>query len=450
MHASSFRCSRELTAHGLAIHTSVPNHCMSRRENRLGNSGGNVNLRKLGVYGALVSLLACGSDNQGSSSGTPTFQNWQLGEHTTVIGGSNTVPDAELTEIRQVVPIHDDTVLVVDSRILSVLVFNDSGKVVRRIGRQGEGPGEFGFLSRLGNLGDSIWVSDGRKRLIHFFALDGAFRSSRPLQRKQVRIAENTLTSFSPEGILRGGKQVGFLPATFPFAVGVTPPPPHGRTGVLGLFDGDTIPTDTLIAIVQASGALTMNIPPYIHFPGDNHFADTPLYIVSSDGQSVVLVAREMATSTEMQHYRVTKWDAHGKQVFSVDVPYQPVAISETTIDSIVDLFADDMKTMYPTIDVAKQYVRDSLRSPKFYPPVSHIVVGTDGSTWLGRESLSPPPFVASRYDVLDAKGLPRGKVSLNRPGRILAATASSVWVVENDADDTPALYRYRIIGLSR
>lgn len=93
-----------------------------------------------------------------------------------------------------------------------------------------------------------------------------------------------------------------------------------------------------------------------------------------------------------------------------------------------------------------KTFVRDSLDAPGFFPPVTEVIIGTDGRIWLAREGLIPPPPIARRYDVLDAGGRPAGMLTLERPGRIMAATSDAVWIVETDADDVPTLLRYPIV----
>jgi hypothetical protein len=182
-----------------------------------------------------------------------------------------------------------------------------------------------------------------------------------------------------------------------------------------------------------------------IYFPGPAHFETPPLWAVAGDGTAVVVVDRSPAADSATPRFRVTKWDARGTKVFSVDVPYTPVPVPPSVVDSLVDVYAADMKTVPSAVGNAAAIVRDSLAAPRYYPSVTDVVIGSDGRIWLAREGLVPPPFTARRYDVLDDDGSPEGTVTLQRPGRIMGATRDAIWVVELDADDVPTLLRYPI-----
>jgi hypothetical protein len=208
------------------------------------------------------------------------------------------------------------------------------------------------------------------------------------------------------------------------------------------------VASDTISWLAQGSVLFLIHMQArgYLHFPGPNHFIETPLWNVAPNGSVIVAVDRGAPVTASPATYRVRAWNGRGASLFIVDVPFSPVPVEQRTVDSIIDVFADDMDELYASMDEARGIVRDSLKPPAFYPPVTDIVFGTDGAIWLAREGLATPPFDARRYDVIDAAGRPAGWLRLRRPGKIMAATATDVWVVELDADDVPTLLRYPVI----
>jgi hypothetical protein len=54
----------------------------------------------------------------------------------------------------------DRTILIADCTAHEVRVFDERGRFVRKVGRVGEGPGEYGWLYSLYARGDSIVVMD--------------------------------------------------------------------------------------------------------------------------------------------------------------------------------------------------------------------------------------------------------------------------------------------------
>lgn len=81
------------------------------------------------------------------------------------------LPDSvPLTRIEQLVARADGSLYVLDVRSDGVLAFGPDGACRRRIGRQGEGPGELLAPWRMGLLGpDTLWVVDARRPRINLY-----------------------------------------------------------------------------------------------------------------------------------------------------------------------------------------------------------------------------------------------------------------------------------------
>jgi hypothetical protein len=90
---------------------------------------------------------------------------------------------------------HGDIVVAVGGGDNRVVVFTDSGRVIRVTGRRGKGPGEFGAMSGLFTVGDRIAVWDWRNGRFSFLSGRGDperdFRFQAPRGRKVVGLLDD-------------------------------------------------------------------------------------------------------------------------------------------------------------------------------------------------------------------------------------------------------------------
>jgi len=98
-----------------------------------------------------------------------------------------------IMEIKKVI-FHKDHYYVFDESAQNILKFNATGKFIKKIGKSGEGPGEFFEIHdfTIDSEKDILYVPDYYK--LHLFRLDGLFIKSLPLEfmgPEMVRIKEN-------------------------------------------------------------------------------------------------------------------------------------------------------------------------------------------------------------------------------------------------------------------
>ena len=55
-----------------------------------------------------------------------------------------------------------------------IRIYDAAGERIGAVGREGEGPGEFSFVGRVGFIGDTLWANDRQLGRVTFFAPDGA------------------------------------------------------------------------------------------------------------------------------------------------------------------------------------------------------------------------------------------------------------------------------------
>lgn len=145
-------------------------------------------MRSLGAGAALV-LAACGGAGTSpgvvvrDSAGIEIVENgpeslaaaarWSLAAEPSLELRSRAADDVVLFLIADVAPLDDGSVAVANGGSQEVLVFDRSGSLLRRLGGEGEGPGEFGSLSSVLALEDSLGVYDSRQRRLSVFGPEG-------------------------------------------------------------------------------------------------------------------------------------------------------------------------------------------------------------------------------------------------------------------------------------
>jgi hypothetical protein len=107
---------------------------------------------------------------------------WRLEEVTTLQQGDpGATPDGTFGEVSAVTVDRSDAIWVADSRTRRIRLFGAGGNLIRLIGGDGDGPGEFGSLNSIALLGRSVIALDAENQRIAEFTLAGAWRGERPM-----------------------------------------------------------------------------------------------------------------------------------------------------------------------------------------------------------------------------------------------------------------------------
>jgi hypothetical protein len=185
------------------------------------------------------------------------------------------------------------------------------------------------------------------------------------------------------------------------------------------------------------------------HLLGATQFSEYPLWVSSADGESIIVVERSNPGAQRSGTYRVTGFDAFGRRRFSEAIPYESVPVAAATVDSLANFWAKEMVINDSTLELgfAIAMVRDSLRAPVNFPPVSDLFVAGDGRIWIGREGLLGRLHAHPiGYDVLSVEGKLLGRIRLETPTRIIAASRDAAWLLSYDEHDVPILTRHPVL----
>jgi len=328
------------------------------------------------------------------------------------------------------------TMYVVQPESHAVWAFDRAGRRLPDVGRRGSGPGEFEWPVDAGWRGDSLWVLDLSR--VKFTLFDRALRPAGSVQvgpglypvglladasalayerPADMEIGQGRVASSAYRRLSRGGRPLGAV-ASFSW-------------GHYGMY------------IRNPAGGELPNT--YRRQP----FSDTPIFDVSSDGTAFVVVERPAAPGARGA-FTVRRLDPSGRQRWASRVSYAARPLTERMIaDSLAPQAADiaripDFRATAATVE---QWMRRQLYRPRNLPPVSAVVAGRDGTTWLRREAVQGGSV---DWLVLDPRGQQIGTVGAPAALRVMEAERGTVWGVVKDDEGVPYLVRYRVRPASR
>ena len=316
-----------------------------------------------------------------------------------------------------------------------VAVFGPGGQLLYRIGRRGRGPGEFERISTLGWLADTLWVMDRRQGRTTLFDRRGNVLAT---LRHPVQLQVGEGWRALPSAYLLGGTVLS-IPGVSQAAFSQPDPPPVPV--LLASRQGEVL--DTIAWQAVAGRALSLRAPNGTAILSSYQpFSEVAIPAADPSGRRVIIVDRASADEARTGYFRVTAIAANGRAEWARVFRYTPTALPRTVSDSIVRQATMEFRDAFGSAGAAERALRAGLHLPKFVPPVTVAVVGSDGTIWLRREDIGQPRVA---WLVLDDKGRQLASLTLPRGSDIKAARRNSVWAVEHDADDVPLLVRYDV-----
>jgi hypothetical protein len=330
--------------------------------------------------------------------------------------------------ITQVVASADERRLYVrDGREASIRILDAAtGAQMGRVGRGGQGPGEFEVLGRIGLKQDTLCAVDPRQARIVFFSSDGDhIRTVGPLLVKH------------PAGRFH----------VVPFAVSVSGDVWSERLGSDGILNGSV--TSFAIALVSRNGEFRRHVADrdvagivakaavgnsFLIF--EPPLAKRSVRNYAPDGSSLVTV--EAAANAQ---FVVTRFGPNGDTLYRRSFGYTPQRVPALVRDTILRQYARGFsRSLSPGQAMAA--ARNIVPFPDVQPPVSAITVSTSGAVWLRREESGTPDV---EWLVLTPSGSVQAAVRVPSDVAIMTVTTAAVWGSRNDRDGVPYLVRYRI-----
>lgn len=324
---------------------------------------------------------------------------------------------------------------VFDAGSNSIFLFGPDGALIKRIGREGAGPGEFqqngGMVVRADN-GIAQW--DSRNSRISFLDSSGTFVTSWPL----------------PGGFSTSNGLMTDASGTLYLLRPVTPPRDGeilGRMGLVRLAEGGAfadslvppdlpVPRESYVASVEGNTSWTES-----RYGPAYYWAWTPAgeFVVAHGGNYEMIVARRDA---------------------------RPLVIQRTMSPVLVDEAERDWEQRFILWNMRQTDPHWSWQGPALptaKAPMRSLRVARDGRIWVQvsvpsdtiptsehqvfTDSLRPVPThrMAAVHEVFAPNGEFLGRVALPPRARFIEADGNSVWGINLDENDMPAVTRWRV-----
>jgi hypothetical protein len=369
-----------------------------------------------------VRIIASSAPAWGSTRG------WQV--DTTpelVIGDAATLPSVLLVSVTAVRQLDDGRLVTTLDDDKSVRWFDGDGREIRRVGRPGEGPGEFRSVTLVGLIGDSLLMWDGQLDRATVLAPDGATVRTFTPAFADTGVAYGMAVSgaFSDGRLLLAGRSgaqsampSGLRRDTIPLAVA-------NRDGRLEQVIARVLSHENVI--VTGPGFVTMLPRPF-----GARTAITP------DGTTLLV--------SDGQFDQVIRYSLDGgpTTIYRLDRPRRQIALSE--VEQQRRRLAQQVEQLPETIGQAVSDAMAGVGVPTVYPAHDRILVDANGAIWM-REDIGPrrTEVEGHHWDVLDREGRWLGQVTTPARLEVYQVTRDRVVGVWRDENDVEHLRVHRL-----
>lgn len=333
-------------------------------------------------------------------------------------------------------------ILVSQSREGFIKVFGPNGETAK-IGRPGQGPGEFRYPTQIGFVGDSLYAVDHALVRVYRFSPDFKFVRgfTEPYSPVAPTMPYPHFYDFT-RAVLSGGdlranvkipgsagERPDWAARLDSNAIAIVRLSPEGVFKKLLLLVPRFAKPCTVSALFTHKNGrgdrVTTRIP----------YCPVPL-VTDDEGAAGGVASVEVGVVTRPAgSYRVRVVDDQGVAKFTRSIAYTPVAITKGSRDSLARARA--------TYEKSREFIPESPNPDPYptYPPIRRVLLGRDYSVWLEEHSDGP----AHRWLVLDAKGGTVGRVTLPPDVTLKVVELGRAWGTTTDADGLQGIVRYRV-----
>ena len=353
-------------------------------------------------FALLLAVAACG----GGDEAAPVAYDWALAAEPSVVVGDSPEEGGVLHDVTAAAMLSDGRIVVADGGLGGgrLSLFGPEGEVLPALGRTGEGPGEYSWITSVEvGAADSLFVFDAM--LQRLTVVDPNARRVSTVVIDAGIITEND--RFRTLHRQADGSWIG---------LGLD----RGRWGEPQQIARDTVPVGRLDGTLSTFGELTslpgpLNVRVAVDgqgFMGSPHF--TPWPSAAAWG--------ECAFSTSGEDATVEVHDRDGSPL-----PFQPLPVAARPVtDALVDDYLSSRLALVPPEREAmtRQLIEDTPRTHNL-PYFSALTVDPWGHLWL--QEYQPPRGVSTRWYVVSQTGELLTEVTSPEPMRLLAVHEDGV-----------------------
>lgn len=410
----------------------------------------------LTVLAAGAATAGCGgSEGEGDGATAPPAR-WSLEPDLTY-----RVPDPlALTGVRDIAVSAEGEAHVLATRLYRVLAFSRDGELLGAVGREGQGPGEFGSPRRVGLTGDTLWIADsGHDRVVLFDRSELSFLGSLA----PPASVGTELGGRMPLGLSRDGAPLYLTYRNEPRG-------PETVRGIDARYvrltnGGSSGPSvDTILHHRTHCELLALRFgdtgSSYLH----NHLCDDD--VVAGDGRHdrLIVIERPFPAGNDSSSYRVRAIRMTGEPIWSARVPFRPVRMSEDLwdywmeeLDGLITQLIEELNA-FPSKRAALEALKDAVPArPDYLPPIPLLRAGpygrpeafmaSNGWSWIQRWTAASEVASGHRtWDVLDSEGRWLARLEAPEPVTLYDATGTHAWGVQRNELDVPRVVKFRIV----
>lgn len=352
-------------------------------------------------------------------------------------------------------------VYVLEGQSAEIRVYDPEGALVRRIGRRGEGPGEFQGGPRFGVKGDTVWAVDQQANRITLFDRRGMLLSTGAIQAVQVRLPSGVghimPWSMQPDGLFTGHlSRVSYALDAGEVNVGDSIPVPIVR------FRADGSVADTIGWAGRPPPRMwrppseEAPSPAIVEVAGRRFFAPRPpttlpAWLPLPDGY--VLVETPLPAASDAAAFQVTRIGLRADTVYHRSFSFTPERYTPDDLDSIAAWAArgdprglsvympgrpppDDWQTIAARLRAVMDF-------PEWKLPLEAPRLSQDEGIWVRRADQRSG--ATATWLVFDEEANPRGRLELPEGLDVRWSRGDTVWAVDTDAFGVPWLVRLRL-----
>jgi hypothetical protein len=304
----------------------------------------------------------------------------------------------------------DGAIAVADAGNARVAIYSPAGEMLRSLGREGDGPGEFRSLSHLFLFGDTIAVYDQvALRFTHWYAADDTPRSWRYLSYGDA--PPTVQAAFS---------------ATAYLLTSIERTPPDAR----GLFVSHA---DLLRHTLGDAGPSVLGRSPhrYLYFFGER--GKTTTYRTPFFGETSYAIAGELIVTVPLHSGRIHLLDARdGSEVATLQLPFEEREFDRREITRYRDALLEYAGDAATASRIREAF--DGIQPPATAPTVRDLVVVGD-LVWVERFPRFGEPTVT--WVIVDPNARRAvGMLELPTGTRPMSGRDGTVLLVERDEFD--------------
>lgn len=377
---------------------------------------------------AAVLAIVAGAAGCTSTQGVPELAEWRLVDEQRFGGGADD-PDG-LSQLKGLIVTEAGAVWVLEGSTHDIRVYDAAGVSVRRIGRKGQGPGEFTWPDGMAQAPDgAVWVHDAQNGRFAVYAESGELLRHQAAPSggygwlwsggigRDGRVWDALIEAWNPES----GPRFRRAAADWSRVDTVTVPQcsPSGWDPLESRFWKP-------LEEGSRAGRYSIEIPFYPRPVGAIDWAGGALWC-APDGASYQLVKLDLE-----------RHDTLARVVGRAD----PVGVTAAERDSAIAELREFLERMGAPEE-------DWSRIPATRPLVAAAVVDDSGRLWVARSTAGP----GSAFDLYTADGQPLGTVRTAHAinWRVApVARGSLVWLPATDPDGVPYILRGRLEPVSR